>query len=231
MKRLTFFYSVITFLFFTSFAYAAIKFDSEVQPALKKQIMDDFAFVQSIRSSTESPMHAKVFGEVDGNGYISWFNKRVFSVGVDDCGSPNAVACVITSFANKIWMTQNYTKFSHPQISRLSVIYHEARHTEISNGFWSHAICPTPFKNAQGEDIRSIWTGAILAGEPACDKTAFGSYGSATIFLKNIAKYCTTCSEKVKADADMYGNDQLGRITDAASKKAMISDFSSKFKI
>ncbi len=73
--------------------------------------------------------------------------------------------------------------------------------------------------------MHSIWTGALLEGKPACDITAFGSYGSATIFLKNIAKNCSNCSEKVKADADLYGNDQLGRITDPQSKKNMISDF------
>ena len=74
--------------------------------------------------------------------------------------------------------------------------------------------------------MRSIWTGALLAGEPACDTTAFGSYGTQTILLKNIALNCTNCSEKVKADADIFGQDQLGRIIDASSKAAMVKDFS-----
>ena len=225
MKRLTLIFASVIFVLFTSFAHAGLQFDPEVQPALKKQIMDDFAFIQSIKSNDASPMHQKVFGTVDGTNYFKWFNKRVFSVGLDDCGSPTAVACVIIMYSNKIWMTPNYTKFNHPQISRLSVIYHEARHTEEENGNWSHANCPVPFKDSRGNDMHSIWTGALLEGKPACDITAFGSYGSATIFLKNIAKNCSNCSEKVKADADLYGNDQLGRITDPQSKKNMISDF------
>ena len=208
-------------------SFASLQFDADVQPELKKQILDDFAFIQSIRSSKATPLHQRVFGTVEGSNYFSWFNKRVFNVGLDGCGSASAVACVIIMYPNKIWMTPNYTKFSHPQIARLSVIYHEARHTESENGNWSHANCPVPFKDAQGRDVRSIWTGTVLEGHPACDVTAFGSYGSATIFLKNIAKNCSNCSEKVKADADLYGTDQLGRIIDPVSKKNMINDFAS----
>jgi hypothetical protein len=209
-------------------AQAALQFDPEVKSELKQQIQEDFQFIQSIRSASATPLHEKVFGAVDGPNYIQWFNKRVFKVGVDDCGSPTAVACVIVMYPNKIWMTPNYTKFSHPQIARLSVIYHEARHTEEQNGNWSHANCPIPFRDATGRDVRSIWTGALLEGRPACDVTAFGSYGSATIFLKNIAKNCRNCSEKVKADAELYGSDQLKRVVDAASRNSMVSDFGSK---
>jgi len=232
MKSLTFIYSAIIFTFFTSIAHAQgnmpLKFDSNVQDSLKTQILADFAFINGIRSSNASPMHRKIFGEVDGSNYIHWFNSRVFSVGIDDCGNPNAVACVNPMYANKIWMTQNYTQFDHPQIARLSVVYHEARHTEAAHNNWQHATCPTPFLNAQGQNMMSIWTGASLAGQPACDITAYGSYGSATIFLKNISQYCSTCSDKVKADAALFGNDQLGRIIDPASKRAMIADFSGR---
>lgn len=231
MKRLTTLFSfLVTLAVFTTPAHSALQFDSDVQPALKKQILDDFDFIKSIRSTKSSPLHQQVFGAVNGTKYFDWFNQRVFAVGLDDCGSATAVACVIVMFSNKIWMTPNYTKFSHPQIARLSVIYHEARHTEEENGNWSHATCPTPFKDANGRDMQSIWTGALLEGKPACDVTPFGSYGSATIFLKNIGKYCETCNEKVKADADMYGTDQLGRITDSASKKKMIADFSLPYR-
>jgi len=231
MKRHTIIFSVVLsvviFTVFSSFAHAApLKFDPDVSPDLKKEILADFSFVNSIKSSSATPLHQKIFGEVSGATYIAWFAKRVFAVGLDDCGNPNAVACVQPQFANKIWMTPNYTKFNHPQIARLSVVYHEARHTEADHDNWAHAECPTPFKNAQGQDMHSIWTGALLQGEPACDVTAFGSYGSATIFLKNIAKYCSNCGDKVRADADLYANDQLGRIIDPASRNAMIADFS-----
>ena len=230
MKRLTLLLPVLAFVLSTTAAQASLQFDSDVQPALKAQILEDFSFIQSIKSIRATPLHQKIFGDVDGANYFEWFTKRVFSVGLNDCGSSSAVACVIVSVPNKIWMTPNYTKFSHPQIARLSVVYHEARHTESENGKWSHATCPTPFKDAKGNNMQSIWTGALLEGKPACDVTAFGSYGSATIFLKNIGLNCSNCSEKVMADANLYGNDQLGRIVDAASKKNMMLDFGLKIK-
>ena len=157
MKRLTFFFSVVVFALFTSFAHAALKFDANVPADLKAQMLQDISFIQSIHNaSAASPMHQKVFGDVDGSNYFNWLNKRVFAVGLDGCGSPNAVACVKIFFANKMWMTQNYIKFSHPQISRMMVVYHEARHTESDQGNWSHATCPTPFKDAKGKDMRKI---------------------------------------------------------------------------
>ena len=106
----------------------------------------------------------------------------------------------------------------------MMVVFHEARHTESSHGNWPHASCPTPFLDAQGKDMKSIWTGAKLAGEPACDKTPLGSYGSSTIMLKNIQKFCSSCTDKVKMDAGLYADDQMGRITDAKAKKQMQDD-------
>ena len=124
-----------------------------------------------------------------------------------------------------MWLTQNFVKFSHPQVARMMVVFHESRHTESQNGNWSHATCPSPFQDANGNDMKSIWTGASLAGEPACDVTPLGSYGSSTIMLKNIQKFCTNCSDKVKMDAGLYADDQFGRITDADAAKQMQDDF------
>ena len=104
------------------------------------------------------------------------------------------------------------------------VVFHEARHTETMNGNWPHATCPTPFLDAEGKDKRSIWTGATLAGEPACDRTPLGSYGSSTIMLKNIQKYCDNCSDKVKMDAGLYADDQFGRIISDSARRQMQDD-------
>jgi hypothetical protein len=105
------------------------------------------------------------------------------------------------------------------------VIIHEARHTEDGMGNWPHVKCPTPFLDEQGKEITSIWSGAKLQGERACDDSKYGSYATATVFLKNIAKCCKSCNEKVKMDAEIYGTDQLKRITNSIYKKEMIEDF------
>jgi hypothetical protein len=104
------------------------------------------------------------------------------------------------------------------------VVFHESRHTEDANDNWPHATCPTPFLDSHGKDMTSIWTGATLAGEPACDVTPLGSYGSSTIMLKNVQKFCSNCTDKVKMDAGIYADDQMGRITGADAKTQMLKD-------
>ena len=201
-------------------------FDSDVPAAIQKQMLADLAFIYGLKGGKGTPLHQKIFGAMDGAAYKKFFETRVSAIGMDGCGNGNAVACVIP-FRNpsKMWLTQNFIKFSHPQVSRMMVVFHEARHTETRNGNWPHATCPTPFLGPDGKDMKSIWTGAMLEGEPACDETPLGSYGSSTIMLKNIAKSCTNCTDKVKMDADLYADDQMGRIIDAGARKDMQDDF------
>lgn len=207
-------------------SFAALKFDSDVPKNIQTQMVEDLAFMAQITGSGQTPFHKELFTEVSGKAYQQFFGTRIFSVGVDACGGGAAVACVQPFFdPNKMWLTENYIKFSHPQVARSMVVYHEARHSESKNGNWMHANCPRPFLDANGKDMVSIWTGAKLEGQPACDSTYKGSYGSSTIMLKNISKYCSNCSDKVKMDADIYAMDQLNRISKPAVKQSMLADF------
>jgi hypothetical protein len=210
---------------------SAITFDKNVPQDIVNQINDDMSFVSTIQGSKQTPLHQQIFNSIDGATYKKFFETRVTSVGLSNCGNGNAVACVQPLWApNKMWLTNNYIKFSHPQIARLMVIFHEARHTERQNGNWGHATCPRPFLDENGKNKVSVWTGAPLAGEAACDVTPLGSYGSSTIMLKNIAMNCSNCSDKVRMDADLYAADQLGRISDENVKKKMLDDFTKSRK-
>ncbi len=195
----------------------AYTFDSNVPRDVQNQVRTDMEFIRGLQGNTASGLHGQIWGtRVDGPTYVRWFETRVNSVGMNSCGSANAVACVIPYISSsKIWFTQNYVKFSHPQIAKMMVVFHEARHTERANGNWGHATCPTPFVDSNGTEIKSIWTGASLAGEPACDVTPFGSYGSSMIMLKNVQKFCTNCTDKVRMDAGLYADDQFKRLIDA----------------
>lgn len=200
-------------------------FDRDVPADIQEQMRGDLAFIRSIRGRRATPLHQQIFGAVDGQVYDRFFEDRVTAIGMSGCGNANAVACVNPIWnSSKMWLTKNFVKFNHPQISRMMVVFHEARHTERGNGNWPHAKCPSPFRDANGNDMKSIWTGASLAGEPACDRTPFGSYGSSTIMLKNVAVFCENCTEKVRMDAALYADDQLGRITDPDAKKRMQDD-------
>ncbi|MBK7962000.1 MAG: hypothetical protein IPK04_12855 [Bdellovibrionales bacterium] len=218
-------------LIFGSHCFAAapessVVFDSNVPKDIQAQMLNDLTFMAELQGSNQTAFHKQIFGDFSGNSYKNFFETRVRKIGMNACGGGNAVACVIPFLAsNKMFLTNNFVKFSHPQIARMMVVYHEARHTESQQGNWAHDTCPTPFLDEQGHDKKSIWTGAILEGEAACDSTAFGSYGSSTILLKNVTKFCANCSDKVKMDADIYAIDQLGRINRDDVKKSMIADF------
>ena len=204
----------------------SLNFDSDVPADIKKQMVEDLGFMTTVQGNGQTAYHQQIFGTVAGSNYKNFFETHITSVGIDSCGGGPAVACVIPFYgSNKMWLTQNFIKFSHPQVARLMVVYHEARHAETNHGNWGHDTCPTPFLDEQGHEMTSIWTGAKLAGQPACDSTAFGSYGSSTILLKNISKFCSNCSDKVKMDANIYATDQLGRIDRPSVKQAMLKDF------
>jgi hypothetical protein len=137
------------------------------------------------------------------------------------------IAAVIPTLgAQKMWLTENFVKASYPQIARLMILFHEARHAEPDHQNWSHARCPIPFLDEQGHEKVSIWSGGKLSGEEACDDTAFGSYGTSSILLHNISRYCSNCSDKMKMDADVYALDQAERLSTPEAKKALLSDFS-----
>lgn len=213
-------------VFFSSVSGFAYTFDSNVPAAVQQQVQTDLAFINGIQGTQASGLHAQIFGpKVDGPAYTNFFNTRVTAVGMNSCGDAHAVACVIP-FANssKIWFTQNYIKYDHPQIAKMMVVFHESRHTEDANDNWPHASCPVPFLDANGQDMKSIWTGASLAGEPACDVTPFGSYGSSMIMLKNIQKFCTNCTDKVKADAGIFADDQFHRVIDPTAIQQIQQD-------
>ena len=199
-------------------------YDSDVPADIQSQMTQDLNFMTTIQGSGTSDLHQQIFGPVSGDSYKTFFESHVDGVGMNDCGNPHAVACVIPYMGKKMWLTQNFIQFSHPQVARMMIVYHESRHTEFEHENWPHATCPTPFLDTKGSDMKSIWTGASLAGEPACDITPMGSYGSSSILLKNIQKFCSNCTDKVKADAGMYADDQIGRMTDAQAVADMRKD-------
>ncbi len=206
-------------------ANSGLKYDANVAPVVKQQMEDDIVFIKSINGPKTTALYAQIFGKMEGTTLTNWLLSRVKSVGYE-VRNDGAVAYVMMLMPWKMWLTQNFVQFSHPAIARLMIVYHEARHTEVKSGGNPHATCPTPFKDEKGADMKSIWTGRLLQGEAACDSTPFGSYGSSTILLKNVAMNCDSCSEKVKMDADIYAADQIGRVTNSQAKEQMKQDFS-----
>ncbi len=214
---------VIVYFSFCQFTQA-YTFDRKMPSEVKQEILKDLSFMSSIEGRSPSALHQEIFGLMNGDNYNQFFKDRVKKFGLSTCGSKNSVACVIPWVTNTVYLTENYTKFKHPQIARLLVLYHEARHTEGHNRNWPHAKCPQPFNDENGQARTSIWTGASLAGAPGCDSSYKGAYGSTVVLMKNIALNCENCSEKVLMDAEIYADDQLIRVTDPKAKEDILND-------
>ncbi|MBS1962338.1 MAG: hypothetical protein JST04_08995 [Bdellovibrionales bacterium] len=201
-----------------------LEYDAKVPAATRAQLEGDLARFFSMRGSKPTPLFRKTFGAFDGRSTSAWFFDRVGSVGVNLCTNEAAVACVLSAWNGWIFLSPNYTKFSHPPIARLMVLFHEARHNETEERNWPHAKCPTPFLDELGRPVRSIWTGEPLAGDLACDLEVGGSYGIATILLLNVAYRCDNCTAEERRDAEIYGLDQLRRITWEPARTAIMKD-------
>jgi len=207
-----------------SAANLPLRYDPKVPEPTRLQLEADLNAFFSMKSAKPSPLFRKIFGNFDGKSTSRWFFDRVASVGLNLCASDDAVACVLSAWNGWIFLSPNYAKFDHPPVARMMVLFHEARHNESENRNWPHAKCPANFVDENGRPVKSIWTGAPLAGELACDLDVDGSYGIATILLLNIAYRCDNCTAGERRDAEIYGLDQLRRITWKPAQDAIAVD-------
>jgi hypothetical protein len=203
-----------------------IKLDKNVPADVQDRMLEDLNFLYNVNLTDESPLHKKIFGTFKKSAsYKSFFETRIKSVGFDEDPSNTATAYVHSFYLNKMFFAKNFVKFSVPQVSRVSVMYHEARHTELSKLWWSHVECPTPFIGDDGKEVLGEVSGIKLEGKDACDTTELGAYALGGILLNNISRFCENCNEKVKMDADFYGDAAAKRIIDINAKKKLKRDF------
>lgn len=204
-------------------AARALPFESSVDSALRRQLEADFDFLSSLRGADATPLHRQVYGPLEGPAYLRWFDARVRSIGSRVCGPPAAVACVAPFLSeHTMWIAPTYSTYNLPQIYRLLVVLHEARHTERAHGYHGHVNCPE--NDLEGRPLVGIFSGVPLGGKPGCDRTALGAYGAGLLFIKNVGKHCANCTGKVRMDADFYADDTLKRVVDRPAYDALRAD-------
>ncbi len=205
----------------------ALTFSKNVPTAVQTQMLGDLQFVQRIQGSGGgTPIYSSIFtSHLGGQSLTQFFTSRIQAVDMNDCGGGAAAACVRPDIDNRtMWLTSNFVNLPIPQLFRISIVFHESRHTEKANRYWNHATCPTPFRDAQGNDIRGIISHTLMQGLPACDVTPYGAYGLQAVLLKNIQFFCANCNEKMKMDAKLFGDDTINRLSDPAAHLAMSRD-------
>jgi hypothetical protein len=204
-------------------AARALPFEPSVDAALRRQLEADFDFLGSLQGADATPLHRQVYGPLEGTAYLRWFDARVHSIGSRVCGPPAAVACVAPFLSeHTMWIAPTYSTFNLPQIYRLLVVLHEARHTERAHAYYGHVNCPE--NDLEGRPLTGIFSGVPLGGKPGCDRTALGAYGAGLLFIKNVGEHCANCTGKVRMDAGFYADDTLKRIVDRPAYDALRAD-------
>lgn len=199
------------------------RFSDNVGSELREQINSDLKFLSEIRGSDATPLHTHVFGTVEGKEYARFLNQRISSFDLSDDGPDNAAAYVDLKFPKVMKFKSLYLTSGMPQILRVSVILHEARHTEIENHGWPHEVCPLRFMDRSGQEITAL-SGEKYALHLACDSDEMGAYGIQIIMLKNVARFCTSCTEKVKMDAEFAANQLMMRMISDPAQENLIRD-------
>ncbi|RYZ79724.1 MAG: hypothetical protein EOP06_26665, partial [Proteobacteria bacterium] len=146
-------------------AFASLTFSRAVPNGVKRQMTKDLQFVSAIQGGATSKTYVGIFGRPDLSGprLLQFFEKRIFSIDLDDCGGGGTIACVNTnSNPNEMLLTDYFTKSDMSQILRIGLLFHESRHSEVAHGGWPHAICPTPYLDEQNRDIISKVNGQTI---------------------------------------------------------------------
>jgi len=203
-------------------------FSDVISEDVKNRIITDLTFVQGLQGSDGTPIYRQIFGDkLNGQNLTQFFSTRILNITMDDCGGWNGIlACADSS--QTIWITKNYISYDIPQLARVGTLFHESRHAEKDFQEWWHNLCPMPFLDADGNDIKALFTGTILAGLPACDSTPIGAYGLQIELLRNVELYCTNCTDKMKMDGKIFGEDLMQRIIDPDAHEQLRQDVQAK---
>ena len=132
-----------------------------------------------------------------------------------------------------IFIYDLHTHLSRGPLPRLSVMAHEARHTdcpEIPKAKYSEAEEPEVkkvsqrcFNTHQLCPLNKFFTSISLAGLPACDAHSWGAYSVGYAFSRGVARHCQNCSESDLQEALASAADSLSRVLDKDFRERLAS--------
>lgn len=181
-------------------------FGSDVPISLRNYLTEALTEIFQVQGSGATKLHEQIFnGTVSGGNYKKWFLSRVKKIvmtgacgvtaKIDSDGEPGVIyisRCV------------NLRPDSRLKFYWISILFHEARHLEPQNNYWKHEICLDSSNNVS-----------------ACDSNVEGAFGLEKVISKNVARYCTNCSEDfLKQAIEVYED---STVWEKLSGKAMSS--------
>lgn len=212
---------ITLFILFSNLTATAQTFKFEVPflEDVKKSLLLDLIHLMSIEGSNASPLHKQFIGPIaSGSNYIAYLNSRIslFNFRDDFLGTFLMVGDGSKTKIVSVTSDYQYLLNEISPLARISILIHEAEHNRESNS--DHVYCPDVLLNEDGTPNISPLSNSSPAGAYACDKDETGSYGVQIVFLNNIAKNCSNCSAKDKADAANVARLLLPRIISEPAK-------------
>lgn len=155
----------------------------------RNKLINDLNFLAAISDTNQAtPLHLEIFGgTVSGETYLKWLAKRVYRIRFDvkyphwnAYNSTNRNIFLKKSSPRRHPITLQSGYFSNRnQISRISSLIHEARHTEG----YGHVDC----KNLDNFDpLDRLSRIKFSRPEFGCDDTHLGAYGAKMVFKFNL---------------------------------------------
>lgn len=182
----------------------------------------DVSALSQVRIKSKASLFKSFFGSSDSSGIQRFITTRVKNIGYSSQVPEGVLAA---AGEGVMFLTPAYHASDSPQVSRLAVVVHEARHLDQSP--WAHVWCPSPYYFTLGSRAYRV---PELEHVPiqACDDTEYGAYGVQYTFLRAIGESCSNCTDKVKMDARLFSDvDGMVRITDPKAAARLLEGASS----
>lgn len=192
--------------------------------AIELQIESDLDFVFGMKGAHVSPLFKRFYGSMGEDSFRRYLAPVKYFI-YATCSSEVVVACADPQDnSNRIHINPSFDLLKLPQLVRISFWFHEIRHLNSRNDYWLETACPKPFRDKDGDDVMSIFSGNRLEGLGACSDSWEGAYAYQEVLLRNIAEHCDNCDAKLKIDAEFYADYFLQRITNPAAAKILRDD-------
>lgn len=204
----------------------AVAISADMPAEMRLSLEEALNFLEGIRSgqAKESQLHRELFGGIDGAAYDAFIDANVREIIPGECDPEPPMGCKVLARTygwDQIQITPSFPRVD--VVRRAVVLLHEARHFSLPD-HGGHVVCPKPFLDAQGRDIVSVLTGESVAGLKSCDVGANGSYGLEYVFLTNLARGCSNCTEEITSKARFWAEQAYYRINDGSARAALRQD-------
>lgn len=189
-------------------------------PKIDEPLYQTLSYLGSIRLSSSTPLHRKIFGDgLTGEVYLNSLKpvKKFIFIPTAHKG----LVAYARRKSSTILLTDQFQWADKSIIDFASLLVHEAHHLKENKGV-VHKKCPE--MSLEGEPLIGHDSSVTLNGLKACDNVIASTFGIQSIMLDNISRYCTTCLQQERERAHVLSRIYRKRIIGKTAFAAILND-------